>query len=105
MNNKQAKRRIAALAFLLCFLFVSVFSKVFIFAHADHKHDHSGIGGACVTCVRIQRAENVLKLLGVGLAVALFSVVVIYFTVGILTAIFVPSFPPTPVKLKIRMNN
>ena len=74
MNKTSTKTRIIALAFLVCFLIVSVLSSAFIFTHAEHAHDHNGVDGSCATCAQLQSAENILKQLCTALAGALFVI-------------------------------
>lgn len=105
LNNKQFNKRFIALAFLLCFIVVSILSEAFILTHAGHAHDSNGIGGGCATCAQIQSVENLLKQLGTAVVSAasafagMFAfILIIRFTSSNITLL-------TPVTLKIRMNN
>lgn len=105
LDNKQFNKRLIALAFLLCFIVVSIFSEAFIRTHADHAHENNGVGGGCATCAQIQSAENLLKQLATAVVstasalVGMFAVIaIIQFDSSNITLL-------TPVTLKIRMNN
>ena len=69
-KRKQTAKRTIALAFLICFILVSLLSEAFIITHANHEHDHDGAGGTCSTCAHIQSAENLLKQLGTASLIA-----------------------------------
>ena len=105
MQNHQTKTKIAALAFLTCFLVVSIISGAFILSHADHNHDQNGVGGGCETCAQIQSAETILKQFGIVLCGALFAIAGLYAAVRAFKAISVNIPLCTPVTLKIRLNN
>ena len=105
MNKTSTKTRIIALTFLLCFLIVSLLSSAFIFTHAEHEHDHNGVDGSCATCAQLQRTENILKQFSTALAGTLFFIAGLFAAIGTLKVIAVYVFLPTPVTLKIRMNN
>ena len=105
MGNKSAKIRIAAFVFLLYFFVVSGFSNIFISTHKNHKHDFGGIGGSCTVCAQIKSAENILKQFNTALICASIAVISLCTSIGAVKAVFISSFPNTPVKLKIRMNN
>ena len=105
MKNISAKTRIIALTFLVCFLIVSVLSSAFIFTHADHEHDHNGIDGSCAACSQLQSAERILKQLSTALAGALFAISGLFAAIGALKAAVIYVSIPTPVTLKIRINN
>ena len=105
MNNTSTKKRIIALVFLVCFLFVSILSSAFIFTHAEHEHDHNGFDGSCTTCTQLQNAENVLKQFSTALAGVLFSIAGLFAAIATLKAIAVYVSLSTPITLKIRMNN
>ena len=104
MNNKADKKRIAALILLICFLIISVFSSAFVLTHADHVHEHNGIGEACSTCLQIQGAENILKYLGTALFGTLFVIGGLYAIVKTINAIAVCAVFSNPITLKIRIN-
>jgi hypothetical protein len=105
MNNKPDKMRIITLAFLTCFLIVSIISGMFILTHTDHEHDNNGIKETCVICARIQDVENILRQLNILFICTLFVKSVIYAVTGLLKAIAIYSPVSVPVTLKTRMNN
>ena len=105
MSNMKSKTRIIALAFLACFLVVSLLSSAFIFTHAEHEHDHNGFDGGCATCAQLQNAENILKQLSTAFAGVLFAVAGLFAAIGTLKVIAGYASLSTPVTLKIRMNN
>jgi len=105
MKNNSAKISVIALAFLTCFLVVSILSGAFILAHANHEHDHNGANGSCAACAQLQNAENILKQFSTALAGALFIISGLYAAIGACKAIPVYVFLPTPVTQKIRINN
>ena len=105
MNDKQSKVRIIALAFLVCFLVVSVLSSAFILTHTDHQHDHNGTNGSCATCAQLQSAENVLKQFSTALIGAWFALAGLFVTIKTFQAIAGYVYFSTPVTQKIKMNN
>lgn len=105
LNNKQSKKRLVVLAFLLCFIVVSMLSQAFILTHADHAHDNNGVGGGCATCAQIQSAENLLKQLGTAVINAAAAFTGLFTVIAIIQSAFSDITLLTPVTLKIRMNN
>lgn len=104
MNNKQ--KIIITLAFLICFIIVSLLSEAFILTHSNHAHDRNGSHGACATCDQIQNAENLLKQLGTASLVAASFITGLFPVVAITQAFsFITTTLITPVTLKIRMIN
>lgn len=101
----QAKKRAIALTFLICLIIVSLLSGVFILIHAGHTHDRNGTGGACMICIQIRNAENLLKKLHAASLSAVFVIAALFsvYTISNVDQSFIP--PLTPIKLKIRMNN
>lgn len=99
-----AKQRVAAIAFLACFLIVTVLAGAFVVTHADHEHDHSGVDGSCATCVQLQSAENILKQFSTALVGALFAIAGLFAVVATLKAVAFCVTLSTPITLKIRMN-
>jgi hypothetical protein len=55
-NFTPAKKPFAvwltALATAACVVLIPLFSAVYVFAHANHAHDHNGPEGSCAACVR-----------------------------------------------------
>jgi len=106
MRTKDSPRakRLITLAFLLCFVMAALISEAFILTHANHEHDHLGIGGECIVCAHIHSIENLVKQLGVaagGLSTAwlgLFAAITLLFCVS---AFWLSS----PILLKTRLNN
>lgn len=99
MQNKW--KRHAALLICLCFIFMSLFSIVFIAVEADHNCT----GEHCPVCVCIHSAGQTLKQL--GSAVMTSAVVVSSLVVVLAALILMLSVLPcsTPVSWKIRMND
>ena len=103
-SNTQHGKRITALVFLLCFIMTALLSEAFILTHANHDHDHLGIGGGCAICAHIQSVEGLRRQFGAasfGVALAwagLFAVA------ALLCCISAFRFS-TPVCLKTRLNN
>jgi len=105
LNNKQSKKRLIALAFLLCFIVVSILSEVFILTHADHVHDNAEVDGSCATCAQIQNAENLWKQLGTAVVSAASTLAGLFAVIAMIQPASSGITLPTPVTLKIRMNN
>lgn len=105
LNNKQFNKRLVALAFLLCFIVVSIFSEAFILTHADHAHDNNGVGGGCATCAQIQSTENLLKQLGTAVVSAASALAGMFAVIAIIRFASSNITLLTPATLKIRMNN
>lgn len=101
----QTKKRTIALAFLVCLIVVSLLSGAFVLIHANHKHDRNGTGGACMICIQIQNAENLLKQFHAASLSAVFIIAGL-FSADAIAKVDQTFFPLlTPIKLKIRMNN
>ena len=104
-EKKQAAIRIITLAFLVCFVMVSLLSEAFIFSHLHHEHDHNGVGGNCATCAQIHSTENTLKQLIATIGGASFSISGLFAFMSVLCVGMFLLDSQTLVKLKIQMNN
>jgi len=105
MKDKQTKKRIIAYAFLICYLFMLLFSGLFVLTHFSHEHDHNGFEGACSACVQLQTIENILKQLGSS-EISAVSVICGFFCLTLmLSPVVFDGARLTPVELKIRFNN
>ncbi|MCL2678364.1 MAG: hypothetical protein FWE85_04855 [Clostridiales bacterium] len=104
-KSRQRVKKIAALAFLLCFILVSLFSQTLILTSAHHEHDQLGADGGCVACVHLSAAINILKSLFAALSAAAFA----SWCFSALLSLVKPSAfhtdSRTLVKMKIRLNN
>ena len=105
MNNKSTKKRIIALAFLVCFLAAVILSTAFILTHADHEHDHNGAKGSCTICAQIQSAENLIKQFSTAFLGVLFAIAGLYTFVRTLKVISVYVSLSNPITQKIRINS
>jgi hypothetical protein len=96
------------MSLFVCVVLVAVFflSSAYIFANANHVHNHGGIDGSCTTCVNLVSAQSAIqKQLGTAANVAIFALVVFTFlclSVNFLSEISTFS---TPISLKVRLNN
>ena len=100
----QNKKKIVALAFLICFITVFLLSEAYILTNANHEHNHSGIDGNCAICVQIQNIENILKkiiLFANNILLGLIGLIAIIILYAILFVIELY----TLVNMKIQMNN
>lgn len=99
MQNKWKQHLV--LLICLCFIFISLFSVIYIAVEADHDctEEH------CFICVCIHSAEQIIKQLGTGIIASAFIVPLL---IMILTALIF-KLPvllyATPVSQKIRMDN
>ena len=94
-----------ALFILVCFIIVLLLSEVHIVYHAEHEHDHNGISGACTVCVQFYSAENLLKQIGMAVAVIPFGFISLLVAIVILSSLSSIVDLYTPIQLKTRMNN
>ena len=103
-SNRKTAKRIAVLAFLLCFVMAALLSEAFFLTHANHRHDHIDIGSKCVVCAQTQNRENQLSqfsLAAIGVPLALIGLLAaLLFLHGISAFCF-----SSPVYLKTRLNN
>ena len=104
-KNRQSPKRLVALGILLCLVMVSLLSETFILTHANHKHDHFGVGGECAVCAQVQSAENQLKQFGTVISVALLALIGFFAALAILYFAASSIAFQTPVYLKTRLNN
>lgn len=105
MTDKQTKKRLIALAVLLCFVVISLFSEMFIFTHANHEHDHDGVHGGCTACEQIYNFENLKKQISAAVCGASFAFLSLFAVVSIIKCIYFQIELSSLVSLKIRMNN
>lgn len=105
LNKKQTKKQIIAIAFLACFIIVSLLAEAFVLTHENHTHDNNGVGGRCATCAQIQNVETLLKQLGTAVVALSFSLAGQLAVSTIIGTICFDIVIPTPITLKIRMNN
>jgi len=105
LNNKQLKKRLIVLAFLFCFIVISMLLEVFINTHTIHPHDNSVGHGGCTTCIQIQGAENLLKQMCTVAASEVSILVGLFVPIAIIWFAFSHRTLLTPITLKIRMNN
>ena len=98
----RKNRRIvtSALALVLCIVMISACA--LMLTHANHEHDQSS---KCATCDRLADAAQSLKQLGAVLIALGFSLTALR-AVGVsIRATRAMTATPTPISLKIRMNN
>ena len=104
-SNRKKTKRIAALAFLLCFVVASLLSQALMLTHTGHEHDHYGPSGECAVCTCIQNAETLRRQFGAaGGSVMPMALIGLYAAAVLLCCVFALRFA-TPVYLKIRLNN
>ena len=105
IKNNQTTKKLVTLAFLICFIIVSLLTEAFILTHADHEHDHDGANGSCTTCVLILNAENLLKQFSTAVSGASYALINLFAAIAMLFSVLYLIEIKTPVKLKTRMNN
>jgi len=103
--DRHMKKRLIALAVLLCFLVVSLLSGMFIFTHTDHEHDHNGVHGSCAVCEQINNFENLRKQLSMAASGTSFALLSLFAVVSTIQCIDSRIESSSLVALKIRMNN
>ena len=106
IKSRQASKIIIVLAVLLCLITIAGFflSEMYFLTHANHEHDHNGVGGGCATCAQIQNTENFLKQFGMSAGGASFASIYLFGAISFLCCISFLFGCQTPVKLKIKMN-
>jgi len=102
MNAKDARKRLAALLFLLCFFMVALLSEGLLIVHTHHAH--FAVNDECAVCAYIQTAENLVRQFGAGPGI-LGSALCGLFLAAVLAYTFVMLEYKTLVKLKTRLNN
>ena len=103
-GSRQKAKRIAAFAFLLCFLLASLLSQALMLTHAGHGHDHYGPDGECAICAHISKAETLRRQFGAAGGVVSMALVGMFAMAAFLCCAFALRFT-TSVHLKIRLNN
>ena len=103
-TNKQIAK-FATIALFTCFIVTFIISDIYILAHANHDHNHDGIGGSCTVCAHIQSAENLLKQLAMASKSMSFIIVGLFFMATFLYVVSSLEIYSTLVNLKIRMND
>jgi hypothetical protein len=95
------------IALLVCIIFIaaSLLSAAFILTHANHAHDHAGPDGSCATCAHVMAAGNLLRTVGIAVAMAALSFGTHYAVSSALKHIASESVLPTLVSLKVQLNN
>jgi len=113
-GNKQALKSRIAFVLLICFVIVFLLSKSFIITRTLHEHDcgpaqershNKDVYIGCDICARIQKAVNILKLLGIAAACIFFTITGLFVISAIYKSIFLQSGFQTLISLKVRMNN
>jgi F0F1-type ATP synthase membrane subunit a len=104
-DNKHLFKKTVSL--FVCVLVISVFllSSAYIFANANHKHNHNGFDGACTTCVNLVSAQNQLKQTATPVSGGFTAVLVCVIFFILLKKITGTSDFSTPISLKVRLNN
>jgi hypothetical protein len=103
-GKRQNAKRIAALAFLLCFIMAALLSEAFVLTHARHRHDHYGAGGSCAVCAQIQNIENQRRQLGAAFVGLPMAWVGLFAAIALLCCVSAARIL-TPVRLKTRLNH
>ena len=103
-NKPKAKKNIA-LAVLFCFVLLTLLSEAFLLTHAEHEHDHNGIGGRCTICVQFQNAEGLRKPEALSVSAVYDGLLCLFTVITMLCAIPCLMGFCTPVQLKIRLNH
>lgn len=96
------RQRTIALAALIAFIFVSLFSTLFIVKAENHKC----VGEDCPICAAVQNAEHTLKSIhSFDLAACVTAVIASVFFAPVLTGVFSVISYSSPVTQKVRMDN
>lgn len=104
-NNKRSGLRLIALVVCVFFVAATLFSASYILARANHTHDHSGHGGSCDTCARMQSAENFLKQFSITVTMVAANVGRAFGVLFLLKFAAMRFASSTPVAMKVRLNN
>jgi len=60
-TGKPSAIRLLALTLCILFIACAIYSTAYVHIHANHRHDHLGPDGSCVTCVHLTLAVNLYK--------------------------------------------
>jgi hypothetical protein len=109
-TDVKTKKRLSAVkitALSLCVVFaaLSFLSAVYILTNANHTHDHDGLNGECAACGCLTSAVNLLNQIFIGTPstrIAVFGLFLFFLLLH--PTVFYLKFP-TPIALKVRMNN
>lgn len=104
MCMNHTGRRIGALLLLFACVLAVLLSAVFVSRCTGHEHDHHGPGGSCAVCAQLCAAKILLKTVAFVLLVVA-SLGVFFFFTALLHTIFCRPGSPTPISLKVRLNN
>ena len=105
-KNNQRTKRFTVLILLVCFImFFLLLSEAFLLIHAEHEHDHKGIGGSCNICVQLHNAESLLKHLGMAVAAISLGFISLLTAMATIPSVLFSLGLCTPIKLKTRINN
>jgi len=102
---KQSTKKKVLLVFFVCFIMLSLLSEAFILTHADHEHDHNGIGSSCTLCVQFHNIESLLKQFAMAVAVARYGFIGLLTVIAILRSISPLYGISTSIELKTQLNN
>jgi hypothetical protein len=93
-------------AFLLCAVFLagSLSASVFLLTQAHHRHDAQNPPDGCVTCVRIQLAERLLRQLAGAVVCAAALLGILSAAAALLKSSLPAAALFTPITLKVRLN-
>ena len=103
-SYRKTAKRIAVLAFLLCFVMAALLSEAFILTHANHRHDHIDVGSECVVCAQMQDRENQLAQFGLAVIGVPLALMGLFGVAAFLRSVSAFCFS-SPVYLKTRLNN
>ena len=103
IQSTQTAKRIIAVVCLLCIVIAILLSQALVLSHAAHCHDHGrNLSEICTLCVPLNNAGNLLKALGLAAGGSLFTLVILYTAIPLLSmAVYICS----PIELRIRMNH
>ena len=100
--KKTTVKRICSIFLAVCIIFVITLSIVFTIMHAEHHCT----GADCPTCHAIQMAQDILKTIGAGVAVAVFGFLANRFlSFHISSTSFEYNCTSSLLLLKVKLNN
>lgn len=99
--NRRSKKKMLVTIICICFIVISFLTTTFIVTHAEHDCT----GNDCHTCAQIHIAENLLKQLGMLVAVFAFILAGSFADINIIQMTSSHIYHTTPITLKVRMNN
>jgi len=105
IKSRQMQKKFIALALLICFIFLPLFSIIYIMNQACHEFSHYEADDCCRICDNISTAKELLKQIGAAVKSISFAFADLLLLGAALYAVAYFGGFQTLVNLKIRMNN